>query len=116
MRQKNIKSRCTKRSFSKCDEVCRTYDQIQEIYAQRLQNDPNIKAFQCNVFLEGLEIGEFTSDFVAFKEDGDLCVRECVWRKNITRPRTLKLLDSSRSYWAKRGVTDWGIVIDEKKE
>lgn len=116
MRSSNYKGRCTKLSLSKCEEVCRTYDKVQTKYAEILQNNPEVKAFQCNVFLEGLDVGEFTSDFVAIKQDGELMVRECVLRKNLTRPRTLKLLDASRSYWFRRGVTDWRIVIDAKKE
>lgn len=116
MRSKNYKGRCTKMSLSKCEEVCRTYDKVQTKYAEILQNDPEVKAFQCNVYLEGLDIGEFTTDSVVVKKDGELMVRECVWRKNIERPRTLKLLDASRNYWRARGVEDWGIVIDAKKE
>ena len=26
---------------------------------------------------------------------------------------TAKLLDASREYWGKRGVLDWGIVVEE---
>ncbi len=43
-------------------------------------------------------------------------VRECVFRKHLTKPMTAKLLDESRNYWRRRGVTDWGIVVDKKKE
>lgn len=48
------------------------------------------------------------------KTDGDLMVRECVFRKFLMKPLTVKLLDASREYWLKRGVTDWGVVIDEE--
>ena len=27
---------------------------------------------------------------------------------------TAKLLDASRDYWLKHGVTDWGLVVDAK--
>ena len=40
-------------------------------------------------------------------------VRECIYRKSITRPSTIKLLDEVRNYWISRGVEDWGIVIDD---
>ena len=116
MRQKNMKSRCEKRAFEKCKQVCKTYDAVQTAYAEKLQNNPDVVSFRCNVWLEGLEAGEYTSDFVAVKQDGNLMVRECVWRKNIQRPRTLKLLDASRDYWRARGVEDWGIVIDAEKK
>ena len=39
-------------------------------------------------------------------------VRECVFRKHITKPMVVKLLDASKLYWQARGVEDWGIVTD----
>ena len=50
----------------------------------------------------------------AEKADGDLMVRECVFRKFLTKPMTVKLLDASRDYWLNHGVSDWGMVIDEE--
>ena len=38
--------------------------------------------------------------------------RECVQRSHLTNPMTVKLLDISREYWLRHGVTDWGLVID----
>ena len=52
------------------------------------------------------------SDFVCVKNDGGLMVRECVYRKFLTKPMTVKLLDDSRNYWRNHGVEDWGLVID----
>jgi len=111
MRKKNFKGRCEKRVISKCSEVCRTYDPLQYAYADILQASDNIKEIKCNVLLDGLE---YTSDFVCTKADGDLMIRECVYRKFLMKPLTVKLLDTSREYWLKRGATDWGLVIDEK--
>lgn len=118
MKPKGYKrTRCEKRTMSKCvDGVARTYNVLESKYADRLEADPNVKEFRCQVLLEGLEIGEYCSDFVATKADGDLMVRECVYRKHLTKPMTAKLLDASRNYWRRRGVADWGIVIDKKKE
>ena len=109
-------ARCEKKQFSKCEGVCKTYNAIQGKYAERLQERKDIKSFEVNVPLDGVECSDFTTDFVAVKQDGELLVRECVWRKNLQRPRTLKLLDASRDYWTKRGVEDWGIVIDAEKK
>ena len=114
MRKKNFKGRCEKRMLSKYTEVCRTYDAIQYAYADLLQASHGIKEIRCNVLLDGLEIGEYTSDFVCTKTDGDLMVRECVFRKFLMKPLTVKLLDTSRDYWLRQGVTDWGLVIDEE--
>ena len=115
MRKKNFKGRCEKRIISKCTDVCRTYDAIQYTYADRLQPGETITEISCNVLLEGLSEGEYTSDFVCTKSDGDIMVRECVQRKHLMKPMTVKLLDASREYWLRRGVSDWGLVIDAEK-
>ena len=116
MRPAKIKDRCTKKKLKKCEEVARTYDKIQTRYADILDKDESIKSIRVNVVLDDLDEGKFTSDFVCTKTDGDLMVRECVFRKKLSLPRTCKLLDASMQYWAKRGVTDWGIVIEEMEE
>ena len=112
LRRKNYKGRCDKRTLTKCQDVCRTYDSIQSRCAELLDADDNIKEIRCNVLLTGLEGENYTSDFVCVKADGDLMVRECVSRKFLTKPMTVKLLDSSRVYWLKHGVEAWGLVID----
>ena len=99
MRKKNFKGRCEKRKIGKCEDVCKTYDAIQYAYADLLQANDEIKEIRCNVLLNGLDIGEYTSDFVCIKTDGDLMVRECVFRKYLMKPMTVKLLDASREYW-----------------
>ena len=114
MRKKNYKGRCEKRVLSKCKEVCRTYDDIQSAYAELLQKSDSITEIRCNVLFNSLEAGEYTSDFVCVKTDGDMMVRECVNRKYLTKPMTVKLLDASRNYWLRHGVTDWGIVTNEE--
>ena len=101
--------------LEKSKEVCRFYDELQALYANRLQECEEIKEIRCNVLMEGLQEGEYTSDFVCVKSNGDLMVRECVYRKFLTKPMTVKLLDASFEYWLKHGVMDWGLVIDEEK-
>lgn len=115
MRKKGFKGRCEKRMLSKCEGVCRTYDAIQFAYADVLQADDGIVEIRCNVSLGGLEEGEYTSDFVCIRSDGDMMVRECVQRKFLQKPMTVRLLDASQEYWLRRGVTDWGVVIDAEK-
>ena len=115
MRPLNIKDRCTKKKLKKSDEVIRTYDKIQTAYAEILDRNPSIQSIRCNVPLEKLEEGEFTTDFVCTKTDGDILVRECVFRKKLSLPRTCKLLDASREYWTKRSVTEWGLVIEQEE-
>lgn len=115
MRKKGYKGRCEKRILSKSKEPVRTYDAIQYAYADILQEDETIQEFSCNVLLEGLAEGAYTSDFVCRKTDNDLMVRECVQRNLLTKPLKIKLLDASRVYWLRHGVTDWGLVIDAEK-
>ena len=116
MRPLKIKDRCTKKKIKKCEEVIKTYDKIQTACAELLDKDEAIKSIQCNVPLEPIEEGEFTTDFLCTKVDGDLMVRECAFRKKLSLPRTCKLLDISREYWLKRGVTDWGIVVEKEEK
>ena len=70
MRKKNYKGRCEKRSVPKCVEICRTYDPIQSAYADILAADNKISEFRCNVYMDGLSDGDYTSDFVCTKTDG----------------------------------------------
>ncbi len=115
LRQKNYKGRCEKRALPKCKGVCRTYDAVQRAFSDALQADDSIVEFRCNVPLDGLTEGEYTTDFLCIKADGDIMIRECVLRKFLTKPMTVRLLDSSREYWLRHGVSDWGIVIDAER-
>lgn len=81
MRRKNIKDGCEKRRLPKFNEICRTYDAIQYAYATLLSECEELKEIRCNVYLEGLKEGDYTSDFVCIKQNGELMVRECVFRK-----------------------------------
>ena len=115
MRKKGYKGRCEKRRVGKCEGVFRAYAEIQSAYADVPEKDEEIREIRCNVLMDGLEEGEYTADFVCIKADGDMMVRECVQRKFLTKPMTVRLLDASREYWHRRGVTDWGLVIDAEK-
>lgn len=67
MRKKGYKGRCEKKDLSKSQEVCRTYDAIQSNYADILQNDNDIQEIRCNVLLDGLSEGAYTSDLTHTK-------------------------------------------------
>lgn len=113
MRNSKNKARCEKRKVAKCDEVLRTYSLLQSEFADNLAEDETVKSFRCNVPLTDFPIGDtYTTDFVITKTDGDLAVRECVYRAYITKPQNVKLLTASFEYWSRRGVKDWGIVSD----
>ena len=114
MRNSKNKERCTKQTFRKHPGVCRTFNALQLAYAQRLEDDPGVKEFRSNVPLQDFELtdGAYTTDFLYTRSDGDMAVRECVFRKKLSLPRTGVLLDASRNYWLRHGVTDWAIVIE----
>ncbi len=109
MRKKAFKGRCTKVASPKSEAVCRLYDDLMIAYMRNLEAESDIVSFQTNVPLEGME---FTSDFLCQLEGGDYMVRECVYRKYLTKPLTAQLLDTSRTYWLKHGICDWGVVVD----
>lgn len=116
MRNKNSNVKVVKKKLNKCIGICRTYNDVQCSYADILDNDPSIKEIKCNVLLDDFLIeGNYTTDFLCIKINGDMLVRECVYRDKLTKPLNIKLLDLSRVYWLRRGVTDWGIVVNEEK-
>ena len=47
MRNRNIKDKCEKNHFSKCQEVCKTYDAVQTAYAKKLQEREEVSEFFC---------------------------------------------------------------------
>lgn len=114
MRNKNQKSRCTKQMLPKFEEICKTYDKVQNAGALLLSGDKDIASIRCNVPLElDFEDGNrYMTDFVFTKKNGELAVRECVFRKLLDKPKTMKLLDASRNFWLSRGVSDWGLIVD----
>ena len=115
MIRKNFKGRCRKWKLEKCKNVMRAYSDIQEVYAEQLAVDDSVKEIRCNVMMTGLEEGEYTSEFVCVKTDDDLMIRECVERRHLMKPKTVRLLEASRRYWMRHGVKDWGLVIDAEK-
>lgn len=116
MRQRKLKTRRITRRVSKCKEPIKTYDAVQDKYADTLDADPDVIEIICNVPFEDTSIGDFTTDYLIKRADGSEAVRECVFRKNLLKPRTIKLLDFSQKYWFKRGITDWKVIIDAETE
>lgn len=114
MQKKNYKGRCIKKKSKKSNEVCKVYSDLAEKYLELLEASEDIKEIRTNVLLEGINEGDYTSDFVCVKADDDILVRECVQRKFLTKPMTLRQLDLSRSFWLSHGIKDWGIVIEEE--
>ena len=115
MRKKDYKGRCEKRVLDKCNSLFKSYDSIQSAYANILVKNKDIAEVRCNVILDD-DCSEYMTDFVCTKTNGDLMVRECISTKLLEKPLSMKLLDMSRTYWLRHGVSDWGIVVDAAEE
>lgn len=89
MRKQKYKGRCEKRILSKSDEVCRFYSDLQSKYADKLDSDNGIKQIHCNVYLCNTE---YMSDFLCTRKNGDVFIRECVERRFLNKPMTIKML------------------------
>lgn len=111
MRKKNFKGRCTKKTVTKAEGVCRTYDALQLLALDELERDDEIAEIRCNVVLEGSQWDAYTTDFLCRTKSGDLIAFETCFRKLLVRPQTMELLDASRGYWLKRGV-EWRLIVD----
>ncbi len=115
MKKMNYKGRCEKRKVAKCEDIVKTYSNLQSVMVELLEHDKEVISFNCNVPLKGVADDLYSSDFVIKKADGSSAVRECVWRINLQKPSYAKLLDISRNYWIAHGIEDWGIVIEKVK-
>lgn len=115
MHKKDYKGRCEKKTLTKSKEICRTYDPIQNKYADLLEESSEIKEICCNVLLDNFSEGEYTSDFVCTKTNGDKMVRECIQRDKLSKPMNVKLINASRDYWLNHGILDWGIVTNAEE-
>ena len=114
MRNKNTHSLTIKGKLDKKKGIFIAYSKLQFDCGKWLDSIEEIQEIFPNYNLEDFALGNsYTSDFVCRKNSGELMVRECIYRKNIMRPSTIKLLDEVRNYWLSRGVNDWGIVIDD---
>lgn len=118
MRKRDFKGRCEKRRLPKFNEVCKTYDKMQSVMAFSLSEQDEFVELYCNVGLEGVLDDAYMSDLVGVREDGSKVVYECVYKKHLLKPMTMKLLDVSRSYWLSKGVdeNDWILVVGKEKD
>lgn len=114
MRKKNQKIRCEKQRLPKFKGLCKTYDKVQTAMAVVLSQQEDVVCIRCNVDSAVIDGKEYTTDFVCEMANGELAVRECLYRRYITKPLNLKVLEASRKFWLKRGVKDWAIVVNEK--
>lgn len=113
MRNSKTHSVTMKKKLTKCQTVFNAYNDLQYAYGTKLDNNQDIVEIKCNVKLTDCLDGEnYTTDFYCVKTNGEVMVRECVYKDKLLKPMTVKLLDMSRNYWLSKGVLDWGIVIN----
>ena len=116
MRNKNTHSVTLKKKLSKCNSIFYAYNDLQYKYGEQLDNNKDIAEIKCNVPIDVPELeGSFTSDFYCVKTNGEIFVRECVYKEKLLRPQVIKMLDASRNYWLSKGINDWGLVLNESK-
>lgn len=114
MRNSKSHTKTISKKLNKSKKVFHAFNMLQFKYGEKLDNDPDVVDIQANYPLSDLEDGNYTTDFYFIKTSGEIVIRECVYQDTFLKPRTLKLLDLSRTYWLSRGITNWGIVFDEK--
>lgn len=112
MRKRDFKGKVVKKKVSKAAAICRCYDDLQLAALDVFEADDNIVEIQMNVGIDDAELKLYMTDFLCKRKNGEFLVRECAFRKVLLRPQTVKLLDGSRNYWHRRGVPDWGIVVE----
>ena len=94
------------------DGTCRLYSPLQKKFAELLDADENVASFETNVVVEGLDGDEiYTTDFVVNYKNETTKVWECVFRRHITKPKTMRMLSLSKNYWTKKGC-QWGLVTE----
>ena len=107
---RNIKTHTTvpvvRIKFNKAiNGVCKLYSSLQRKLAERFENDDSVETFEVNVKVDELPIdGTFTTDLLVKFKDGSLKAYECILRKHLTKPMSMKLLSLSRAHWIKKGV------------
>lgn len=115
MRNKKTHGVTFKKKLNKCKLVFFAHNELQYKYGDYLDANEEIVEIKCNVPIE-CELGDtYTTDFYCIKTNGEVLVRECVYKEKLLKPQTIKMLDASRNYWLSQGITDWGIVLDADK-
>lgn len=114
MRNVNTRTKTLKCKLNKCKNIFYAYSDIQFQYGKYLDSLDEIIEIFPNIKISDDEVqGNYTSDFYCIKSNGEIMVRECLYKSKLMKPLTCKYLDMSRNYWLKKGILDWGIILDE---
>ena len=113
MRNRNQKGKCVKQTLPHFEGVVRTYDSLQEAAAKMLSGSNGYQVIRANVDCCKVDDVAYTTDFVCQNGDSTYAAFECVYRKHLDKPKTVKLLNASQQFWEGRGA-QWGIIIDSE--
>lgn len=103
-----------KKKIPKCTTTFFAYSNLQQRYGEILSTRDEVIEFKANVKLEGFSLGDhYTTDFLITTAKG-LQVRETLSRNQLFKKSKIVLLDASREYWLSKGITDWGLVVNEE--
>ena len=111
MQIKNIKTKCVKLTLPHFDGVVKTYDDLQLAAAKLLSANSDFVSIQSNVDCVEVDGTRYTTDFVCQAKDEKYSVFECVYCKQLDKPKMMKLLDASQQFWTARGV-EWGLICE----
>lgn len=112
MQIKNIKTKCVKLTLPHFVGIVKTYDDLQLAAAKWLSENSDFVSIQSNADCVEVAGTRYTTDFVCQSKDGKYSVFECVYRKQLDKPKMVKLLDASQQFWTARGV-EWGLIVDK---
>lgn len=125
MRKASTKERYSTINLQKAGGPCKLFGNIQKAFALKLEQNPDVKAFQVNVLLTPLDVEQpkgwipeepFMSDFLIEHINGSKVIREAVCRADLNRISVLQKLDYSYWYWQTQGISDWGLVVEKKEQ
>lgn len=84
MRNRKSHSLTLKKKLNKCKGVFRAFSELQFKYGDELESNDEVVEIKSNVVLEDCELGDYTTDFVCVKSNGEL--RLYPLTKNFPKP------------------------------
>lgn len=124
MRNQKAKTQSVKFMSRKNGKVITVFEESAKGYAQKLEDDPNVKSYEVNIPLDNWQqtisrVGlrkeyidvEWTSDFLIVFQDDGVRVRELMPERCFLKAAEMEKLEISRRYWKAGHVANWMIVV-----
>lgn len=126
MRNQKSKTQSVKFMSRKNGKVVTVFSEPAKRYAQKLEDDPNVKSYEVNIPLDNWQqtisrVGlrkeymdvEWTSDFLIIFQDDSVGIRELTPERCFVKAAEMEKLEISRRYWKAGHVANWMIVATE---